>query len=56
MDSTTKPSSLIHGMRSRLNENCLTGMRTLQGTHILDIVILLLIIINREINITVTEL
>ena len=29
-------------MRSRSSENCLKGMRTLQGTHILNIVILLL--------------
>ena len=31
-------------MRSRASENCLTGMRTLQGTHIPNIVILLLIL------------
>ena len=31
-------------MRSRSSENCLTGMMTLQGTHIPNIVILLLII------------
>ena len=50
--------NLVHWsmkMRSMSSENCLTGMKTLQGMHIPNIVILLLIIHARE-NLTLQKM